>query len=81
MSANAVAACRAAHTPLVVFARLPWPRQPGDHWTEVATIEDAADALGVTPRTAFLTQGRLNLSVFARAQQHRYVVQGDRPPG
>ena len=80
MSANAVEACRTAHTPLVVFARAPWPREPGDRWTEVATIEDAAHALGVTPRTAFLTQGRLNLSVFARAQQHRYVVRAiDRP--
>ncbi len=80
MSANAVAACRAAHTPLVAFARAPWPREPGDRWTEVATIEDAADALGVTPRTAFLTQGRLKLAAFARAPQHRYVVRAiDRP--
>jgi precorrin-6A/cobalt-precorrin-6A reductase len=80
MSANAVAACRAAHTPLVVLARAPWPREPGDRWTEVATMEDAADALGAMPRTAFLTQGRLKLAAFARAPQHRYIVRAiDRP--
>ena len=80
MSANAVAACRAADTPLVVFTRPPWTREPGDRWVEVATMEDAAAALGAKPRTAFLTQGRLQLAAFARAPQHRYVVRSiDRP--
>jgi len=77
---NAVAACRAAGAPLVVFTRPPWTREPGDRWTEVQTIEEAAEALGETPRTAFLTQGRLKLAAFARAPQHRYVVRAiDRP--
>ena len=80
MSANAVAACRAARTPLVVFTRPPWTREPGDRWIEVATMEDAADALGAQPKTVFLTQGRLQLSAFLRAPQHRYVVRAiDRP--
>ena len=80
ISANAVAACRQARAPLVVFTRPPWPRQPGDRWTEVATIEEAAGALGEKPRTAFLTQGRLKLAAFARMAQHRYVVRAiDRP--
>ncbi len=80
MSANAVAACRAAGTPLVVFTRPPWTREPGDRWIEVKTMEDAADALGAQPRTVFLTQGRLQLATFARAPQHRYIVRTiDRP--
>jgi precorrin-6A/cobalt-precorrin-6A reductase len=80
MSANAVAACRAAGAPLVAFTRPPWARQPGDRWVEVATMEDAAGALGAKPRTAFLTQGRLKLATFARAPQHRYIVRAiDRP--
>jgi precorrin-6A/cobalt-precorrin-6A reductase len=80
MSDHAVAACRATSTPLVVFTRPPWTREPGDRWLEVATVEDAADALGATPRTAFLTQGRLRLAAFAQAPQHRYVVRAiDRP--
>jgi precorrin-6A/cobalt-precorrin-6A reductase len=80
MSANAVAACRQAHTPLVVFTRPPWTREPGDRWIEVATVEDAAEALGAEPRTAFLTQGRLQLAAFLGAPQHRYIVRAiDRP--
>ena len=80
MSANAVAACRAAGVPLVVFTRPPWTSKPGDRWTEVATVEDAAEALGEKPRTAFLTQGRLQLAAFLKAPQHRYIVRAiDRP--
>jgi len=80
MSANAVAACRAAQTPLVVFTRPPWMPEPGDRWIEVATMEDAAQALGAKPRAAFLTQGRLKLAAFARMAQHRYIVRAiDRP--
>jgi precorrin-6A/cobalt-precorrin-6A reductase len=82
MSANAVAACRAVHTPLVVFTRPPWTREPGDRWIEVKTMEDAADALGATPKTVLLTQGRLKLAAFLRAPHHRYVVRAiDRPDG
>ncbi len=81
ISANAVAACGAIRTPLVVFSRPPWTRQPGDHWIEVATIEEAVDALGSAPRSVFLSQGRLQLAAFARAPQHRYIVRAiDRPP-
>jgi precorrin-6A/cobalt-precorrin-6A reductase len=80
MSANAFAACRATDTPLVVFTRLPWIREAGDRWIEVATIDAAVDALGQKPRTVFLTQGRLQLAAFARAPQHRYIVRAiDRP--
>ncbi len=80
MSANAVAACRAAGVALVVFTRPPWTREPGDLWTEVETMEDAASALGAEPRTAFLTQGRLQLAAFLGAPQHRYIVRAiDQP--
>jgi precorrin-6A/cobalt-precorrin-6A reductase len=80
MSANAVAACRATNTPLVVFTRPPWTREPGDRWIEVVTMEDAVTALGARRRTAFLTQGRLQLAAFVRAPQHRYIVRAlDRP--
>jgi precorrin-6A/cobalt-precorrin-6A reductase len=80
MSANAVAACRAAGAPLAVFTRPSWTSEPGDRWTEVATMEDAAEALGEKSRTAFLTQGRLRLAAFLGAPQHRYIVRAiDRP--
>jgi precorrin-6A/cobalt-precorrin-6A reductase len=80
MSANAVAACRATDTPLVVFTRPPWIREAGDRWIEVAAMDDAVDALGARRRTVFLTQGRLQLAAFVRAPQHRYIVRAiDRP--
>ncbi len=80
MSANALAACRATDTPIVVFTRPSWTREPDDRWVEVATVHDAVNALGVQPKTVFLTQGRLQLTAFARAPQHRYVVRAiDRP--
>ena len=80
ISANAAAACRATDTPLVVFGRPPWIREPDDRWVEVATIDEAVSALGATPETVFLTQGRLQLAAFARAPQHRYVVRAiDQP--
>ncbi|MGB7977069.1 MAG: cobalt-precorrin-6A reductase [Roseiarcus sp.] len=80
MSANAVAACRARMTPLVVFGRPPWTREPGDRWIEVAEMGAAVAALGAAPKTVFLTQGRLQLAAFARAPQHRYTVRAiDRP--
>jgi precorrin-6A/cobalt-precorrin-6A reductase len=80
MSANAVAACQATNTPLVVFTRLPWTPEPGDRWIEVATMDDAVAALGAQPRTVFLTQGRLQLAAFTQAPQHRYIVRAiDRP--
>jgi precorrin-6A/cobalt-precorrin-6A reductase len=80
ISANAVAACRATHTPHLVFTRPPWTREPDDRWTEVATMEGAAETLGPTPRTVFLTQGRLQLAAFTQAPQHRFIVRAiDRP--
>ncbi|MGC2786179.1 MAG: cobalt-precorrin-6A reductase [Roseiarcus sp.] len=80
MSANIVAACRATDTPLVVLTRAAWMPHPGDRWIEVATIDEAVDALGPGPRTVFLTQGRLQLATFAQAPQHRYIVRAiDRP--
>jgi len=80
ISANAAKACAETHMPLLVFTRPPWPRQPGGHWIEVESLDAAVDALGATPRRVFLTQGRLQLGVFARAPQHEYLVRSiDRP--
>jgi precorrin-6A/cobalt-precorrin-6A reductase len=80
MSMNALKACRAVGAPLVVFTRLPWSPFPGDRWTEVASMDEAVEALGAERRVVFLTQGRLGLGAFARAPQHRYLVRAIDPP-
>lgn len=81
ISANAAAACAALRRPLLALRRPPWPVQPGDRWTEVASMEDAVAALGDTARRVFLTVGRLELAPFAAAPWHSYLVRTIEPIG
>jgi len=74
ISANAVAAAALTGTPLLRLARPRWRPLPGDLWTEVPSMEAAAEALGSAPRRVFLTVGRLEIAAFLRAPQHDYLV-------
>jgi precorrin-6A/cobalt-precorrin-6A reductase len=74
MSANAQQAAAQTGIPLLTFSRPAWTPEPGDDWTEVATMAQAVAALGTTPRRVFLTQGRLQLAAFGAAPQHFYLV-------
>jgi precorrin-6A/cobalt-precorrin-6A reductase len=80
MSRHASDACAAAKLPLLIFTRPPWRRVDGDRWIEVATMAEAAQALGPVPRNVFLTQGRQQLAAFAEAKHHRYLVRAIEPP-
>jgi len=55
MSRNAVAACAATGTPLLALERAPWRPVDGDLWIDVDTLDEAADALGLSywKKTAF----------------------------
>ena len=86
ISANAAEACRARAVPLLAVRRPCWVRRPGDDWTEVASVAATVPALGPAPKRVFLTIGRQELSVFAAAPHHAYVVRtiepfGDALPG
>lgn len=81
MSANAREAACLAGVPLLDAGRGGWLPEPGDRWTEVATMADAARALGAAPRHVFLTVGRLQLAAFAAAPQHHYLVRSIDPVG
>ncbi|EJW13092.1 Cobalt-precorrin-6x reductase [Rhodovulum sp. PH10] len=74
MSTHAVAACETTKIPLLALERKPWTAEPGDRWIEVASLEDAAEAVGATPRRIFLGIGRLHLAAFAEKPQHSYLV-------
>ncbi|NVO16307.1 MAG: cobalt-precorrin-6A reductase [Rhodoplanes sp.] len=74
MSAHAVAACAAVKIPLLALERAPWRAGEDDRWSEVDTLEEAADALGADPKRVFLGIGRLHLAAFARNPQHDYLV-------
>ncbi len=80
ISRNAAAAARVTGTPIVAFVRPPWRREPGDDWREVETLEDAARAIGETPKRVLLTSGRLGLASFVVAPQHHYVIRTIDPP-
>jgi precorrin-6A/cobalt-precorrin-6A reductase len=80
ISANAVTACGKAGVPLVSVARPAWQVRPGDHWRVVANANEAATALGPTPRCVFLSLGRLDLHAFAPAPHHHYVARTIDPP-
>lgn len=74
MSRHAAVAAREADCRFIRVSRPAWRPQPGDRWTSVATMGEAAVALGATPRRVFLTVGRLQLDAFAVAPQHHYLV-------
>jgi precorrin-6A/cobalt-precorrin-6A reductase len=74
MSTHAVAASRQTAVPLASLVRPDWKREAGDRWQVVADTEAAADALGAEPRRIFLSVGRQDLHVFARAPQHHYLA-------
>jgi precorrin-6A/cobalt-precorrin-6A reductase len=74
MSANAVAATSASGVPLLRFERPAWVRGAGDHWTEVADMARAAEALGEEMRRVFLTVGKLEIAAFHAAPHHDYLI-------
>jgi len=80
ISRHAVDAAAAVGLPLLRLERPPWPRRPGDHWTEVPDMAAAAAALPAEPATVFLAIGRQELAPFAARPEHRYVLRMIDPP-
>lgn len=74
ISQNAVTACALSHRPLLRLSRAAWMRQIGDDWVEVASLDDAVQALGNAPRRVFLTTGRQHVAAFKAAPQHHYFL-------
>ena len=74
---HAVQACRAAGVPRLRLLRPPWQREPGDRWTEVESLAEAARRLPQRARV-FLSVGRSDLCAFA-ALQHWFLVRTIEP--
>src|SRR5712691_4614684 len=64
MKDNAIAAARAAGVRLLAIRRPPWVAEPGDNWTMVGSLGEAAATLGQAPKRVFLTTGRNELGPF-----------------
>jgi precorrin-6A/cobalt-precorrin-6A reductase len=80
MSRHAASACAALGLPLAAFTRPDWQQRDDDRWTRVANMDSAVAALGERPRRVFLTVGGLQLTAFAAAPQHFYLVRTIEPP-
>jgi precorrin-6A/cobalt-precorrin-6A reductase len=79
ISANAVAAARAAHVRLIALQRAPWMPVASDRWIEVKDVGAAVAALGQTPRRVFVTLGRNELAPLQTATQHFYLIRSVDP--
>ena len=80
ISRNAVIAAEAAGVALLRVARPEWRPGPGDRWTSVADMTEAAARLGRVPRRVLLTVGRTDLAPFLHHPQHHYLVRSVDPP-
>ncbi len=80
ISASAAAATDQLRIPLCTLVRPPWSAGPEDLWSDVTSMAEAADALGLAPRRVFLSVGRQGVGAFRRAPHHAYVVRSIEPP-
>jgi precorrin-6A/cobalt-precorrin-6A reductase len=79
MSHNAVEAAAATGIPYLAIRRPPWKAGVGDRWCEVATLDEAAEALGAPPKNVFLAIGRQELAPFQH-RDHNYVIRSVERP-
>jgi precorrin-6A/cobalt-precorrin-6A reductase len=79
MSANAARAAAIAGVPLLALRRPPWQPGADDRWIEVPDAAEAVHALGTEPRRVFLALGRQELTPFATAPQHHYLIRSIDP--
>ncbi|MBC3986568.1 cobalt-precorrin-6A reductase [Streptomyces sp. AC536] len=74
ISFNAARAAATAHVPLLALRRPGWVPGPGDRWHPVASLDEAAGALGGLGERVFLTTGRMGLAAFAHLAEHWFLV-------
>jgi precorrin-6A/cobalt-precorrin-6A reductase len=79
ISANAAHAAALTGVPLLALRRPAWEKVEGDQWIEVEGVSDAVAALGQAPRRVFLALGRNEITPFAAAPQHTYLVRSIDP--
>jgi precorrin-6A/cobalt-precorrin-6A reductase len=79
ISENAIQAAAETGIAIEHLVRPGWERQRGDRWQEVASLEEAAQALPAGA-TAFLALGRQYLDAFAARNDCRFVIRMVDPP-
>jgi precorrin-6A/cobalt-precorrin-6A reductase len=81
ISASAARAAPAAGVPLLRLERPSWRERPGDRWTWVADLDEAAAAVPRLGRRVLLTTGRQGLAAFAGVDDAWFLVRCVDPPG
>jgi precorrin-6A/cobalt-precorrin-6A reductase len=79
MSANARHAAERTGTPLIRLERAKWEREVGDIWIEVATLEQARDAIPPNVRV-LLALGRQHIGLFALRTDVHFIIRMVDPP-
>jgi precorrin-6A/cobalt-precorrin-6A reductase len=79
ISVNAAQAARQSGVPILALRRPGWEPVPGDRWTLVGNVTEAASALGEAPRRVFLAIGRQEAGAFEAAPRHRYLIRSVDP--
>ncbi|WP_328928336.1 cobalt-precorrin-6A reductase [Streptomyces sp. NBC_00190] len=80
MSFHAAEAQALTGVPLLALRRPGWTARPGDDWTFVDSLEEAADRLPGLGSRAFLTTGRMGLHTFAHLTDTWFLVRSVDPP-
>ncbi|MFF4423768.1 cobalt-precorrin-6A reductase [Streptomyces sp. NPDC001549] len=80
MSFNASEAAALSGIPLLALRRPGWTPEPGDDWTFVDSLEEAAGRLPGLGTRAFLTTGRMGLHTFAGLTDTWFLVRSVDPP-
>ncbi len=73
ISLSAAEACKATGAPLVRLQRPQWEEQPGDRWTHVSSMQEAAQRARRYSHV-FLAIGRQQLAPFAQDPHALYVI-------
>lgn len=76
---HAEQACSALSVPRLRLLRPPWRRVPGDKWTVVGDLAEAAQRLPSSGRRVLLTIGQRELDAF-EGQDHWFLVRTIEPP-
>ncbi len=82
MSRNAIRAGAQAGVPVLGYERAPWRAKEGDHWTHVADMDAACQALPDRGARVFLAIGKQQLAGFATKPENQYLLRlVDAPEG
>lgn len=80
MAFNAAEACAQENTALLRLERAPWRPGPGDRWTEVDTLDEAAAILRRGAKRVLMAVGRQELAPFVSLDDIWFLIRSVEAP-